>query len=248
MRPLTRPGATVVQVDGHEVSLPVEVRSATMVAAQFLVPVPAAQRIVDPTGLEVARLPGGRASLALSAVRYADNDLGPYHEIAVALGVRPHDAASGWRPSPTAPVTYIHRLPVNQAYTCAVGRGLWGFPKWVAEISYEQRRGATRSVLVDDGRFVLGLQVGRGAVPLPSGETAMACYSFADGVLRRTPWTTRNRLVRARPGGATVVLGEGDVADELRSLGLPRRAVMSVATGLMTATFGTPEIVGRPTG
>lgn len=246
MRPLTHPDATVVDVAGHEVTLPVEVRSATMVAAQFLVPADAAQRIVDPTGLSVARLPGGRASLALSAVRYADNDLGPYHEIAVAFGVRPHDAPTGWRPSATAPVTYIHHLPVNQSYTCTVGRGLWGFPKWVADISYEARAGATTSVLVDDGRFVLGLEVKRGAVPLPAGETAMTCYSFADGVLRRTPWTTRNHLVRARPGGATVALGAGEVADELRSLGLPKRAVMSVTTGLMTATFGAPEAISQP--
>jgi hypothetical protein len=243
MRPLTRSGTTVVDVDGHAVALPVEVRSASMVAAQFLVPAGAAQRIVEPTGLEVARLPGERAGLALSAVRYADNDLGPYHEIAVAVGVRPHDAPPGWRPSATAPVTYIHRLPVNQGYTCTIGRGLWGFPKWVADISYDAGPRATSSVLVDGGRLVLGLEVKRGAIPLPAGETAMTCYSFADGVLRRTPWTTRNQLVRVRPGGATVALGEGEVADELRSLGLPKRAVMSVTTGLMAATFGAPELV-----
>ncbi len=242
---LTIPGSTTVEVDGHEVAIPVEVRSAKMVAAQFLVPADAAQRVIDPSGLEIARLPGGRAGLALSAVQYADNDLGPYHEIAVAFGVRPHDAPPGWKPSATAPVTFIHRLPVNQEYTCTVGRGLWGFPKWVADISYEERGGVTRSVLIDDGRFALGLEVKRGPAPLPSGETAMTCYSCADGVLRRTPWTTHNHRVRARPGGATVALGvDHELADDLRSLGLPRRSAMSVTTGLMTATFGAPEVVG----
>jgi hypothetical protein len=231
-------------VDGDEVTLPVEVRSARMVAVQYLVDAGAAQRLIDYSGLEVVRLPGGRAALTLSAVAYADNDLGPYHEVAVAVAVRPHDAGPRWRPHPTRPTTFIHRLPVNQEFTCRVGRGLWGFPKWVADISYRERRGRTECVMQEGGSLVLGLEVRRGLVPLPASETSMTCYSSCDGVLRRTPWITRNRLAAARPAGATLVLGhEHPMAEELRTLGLPRRAVASITTGAMSARFGAPEVV-----
>ena len=61
----------------------------------------------------------------------------------------------------------------------------------------------------------------------------------ADGVLHRTPWTTRNELVTARIGGAELELGsQHPMAQELRSIGLPKAAFMSMTTGRMTATFG----------
>ena len=36
--------------------------------------------------------------------------------------------------------TYIHRLPVDQSFTCAAGRGIWGFPKTVERIDFATRQ------------------------------------------------------------------------------------------------------------
>jgi hypothetical protein len=232
-------------VDHEVVTIPVEVRSAKMVAAQFLVDAEAAQRVIDYSGLRIARPIGGRAMLALSGVAYADNDLGPYHEFAVAFVVEPHDAPPGTKPSMTKPTTLIHRLPVNQSFTCQVGKGLWGFPKWVCSIDYLERVGRTDCIVSEDGDLAVALEVASGMVPLPSGETEMQAYSWDDGVLRRTPWVTRNARARMRLGGATVRLGNHPMADDLRSLGLPRRALMTTSVGLMSATFGEPEVVER---
>jgi hypothetical protein len=230
-------------VDGETVTIPVEVRSAKMVAAQFLVDADAAQRVIDYSGLRVARPLGGRAMVALSAIAYADNDLGPYHEFAVAFVVEPHDAAPGERRPWNQPTTLIHRLPVNQHFTCAVGKGLWGFPKWVCSVDYVDHGSRTACTVVDEGELAIALEVRRGLVPLPPVETSMTAYSWDDGVLRRTPWITRNRAGRGRPGGATVRLGRHPLSDELASLGLPAKALMSTSVGLMSATFGSPEVV-----
>ncbi len=230
-------------IEGDEITIPVEVRSARMIAVQYLVDAGLAQGVIDYSGLQVALL-RGKAVLALSAVQYLDNDLGPYNEIAIAFGVHPHDAAPGAKPSLSRPTTFIHKLPVNQAFTCAAGRGIWGFPKWITSISYAERANGTEAVLIDGGEFALGVSVRHSPVPLPSREMVMTWYSWCDGVLRRTPWTTRNKFVHARPGGATVALGSSSgIASELRSLGLPKRALMSMTAGLMTATFGAPETV-----
>jgi hypothetical protein len=240
------PTTSSFALDGERIAVPVEVRSAKMVAAQFLVDATAAQSLIDYSGLRVARQRGDRAICALSAVQYTDNDLGPYHEFAVALVVEPHDAGPGFRPSLTRVTTFIHRLPVNQEFTCRVGRGLWGFPKWVTQIDYLESGGFTRCRISQGGEPVLTFDVAPGWVPLPGGEVEMACYSWADGILRRTPWVTRSRHLRARPGGATLYLGDGHpMADELRALGLPKRALMSTGTPLMSATFGAPEIIER---
>lgn len=235
-------------VEGERVTLPVEVRSAAMVAATFLVDGDAAQRMIDHTGLDAVRTRRGQATVSLSAVQYADNDLGPYNEIAVAVVVRPHDLPAGAKP-PSAfggeVTTYIHRLPVNQAFTRAAGRGIWGFPKWITDITYRREGPVTHAVLVDDGELVLGLRVRRGPIPLPARDLHMSCYSYNDGVLRRTPWVTRNRAMRGGIGGTTLTLGSvHPMALELRALGLPGRAVFAMTTSVLTATFGAPEIVG----
>jgi hypothetical protein len=235
--------AVAFTVDQEVVTIPVEVRSAKMVAAQFLVDADAAQRVIDYSGLRIARPVGNKAMLALSGVAYADNDLGPYHEFAIAFVVEPHDARAGDKASFKNPTTFIHRLPVNQEFTCKVGKGLWGFPKWVCEIEYRDRGRHTDCVVSESGSLAVALEVARGLVPLPSSEMEMQAYSWDEGVLRRTPWITRNKRARARPGGATVALGDHPMADDLRSLGLPSRALMTTSVGLMSATFGEPEII-----
>lgn len=240
-----RPEAFLVA--GERVVLPVEVRSAAMVSATFLVDGDAAQAMIDHTGLAAVIDRKGRASVSLSAVQYGDNDLGPYHEIAVAVVVRPHDLPPGAKPpSPFGGevTTYIHRLPVNQAFTRAAGRGIWGFPKWVTDITYRRQGRRTEAVLVDDGELVLGLQVQRGPIPIPARDLHMSCYACNDGVLRRTPWTTRNKAMWGSVGGASLELGSTHpMARELRDLGLPAKAVFSMTTGRLSATFGAPELV-----
>jgi hypothetical protein len=245
---------------GRTIGLPVEVRRAAQWGVQYLVPAAAAQRIVDPTGLEVTGPVPGRALVALAVCRYDDTDLDPYHEVAVSFVVRPHDA-----PPLDSPVqrtreffagtigAYIHRLPVDQEFTCAAGRGIWGFPKWVTTIDIDEppepgpdpASGAgtgTTVRLVDDGVHVLTLTVAAGGrLRLPA--QAPPSYSFADGVLRRTRWTTSSEGTSGRLGGASLVLGRHPMAEELRSLGLPKRALFSSSASQMRASFGGAEIV-----
>jgi hypothetical protein len=237
-----------VMVDGERVTIPVEVRSAKMVAATFLVDAEATQSLIDHTGLRAVSQ-RGRAVCALSAVQYSDNDLGPYNELAVAFVVEPHDAstggssAGGWSSMAAGSVTtFIHRLPVNQEFTCHAGRQIWGFPKWVADITCTERGRRHDCVLIDEGELVLSLSITLGPIPVPAKPTEMSCYSWSDGALRRTSWITDPVSMSGRPGGAVLELGHGHpMADELRSLGLPKRALMTMSTPVMRATFGPPE-------
>ena len=248
------PGSCTVL--GRVVGIPVEVRRAAQWNVQYLVPTAAAQRLVDPTGLEVTGPLPGKALMALAVCRYDDTDLDPYHEVAVSFVVRLHDAPP--RPSTTqrarefatgAIGVYIHRLPVDQEFSCAAGRDIWGFPKWVTSIDIDEppvgdhRAGSGTVVrLVDGNAHVLTLTLAAGGrLRLPS--QAPPSYSFGDGILRRTPWTTSSEGTSGRPGGATLVLGHHPMADELRSLGLPKRALFSSSASQMRASFGAAEVI-----
>jgi hypothetical protein len=191
--------------------------------------------------------------------RYDDTDLDPYHEVAVSFVVRAHDAMVGAsalqraREFATGAIgVYIHRLPVDREFTCVAGRDIWGFPKWVTSIDIDEpstarpRAGSGTSVrLVDDGVHVLTLGIAAGGrLRLP--PRAPPSYSFADGVLRRTTWTTSSEGTTGRFGGATLTLGDHPMADELRSLGLPKRALFSSSAAQMTASFDGAEVVAPP--
>jgi hypothetical protein len=183
------------------------------------------------TGLEPKRLPGGRALCILAAVQYVDNDLGPYNEVAMCLAV------GGAGDSP--PGAYIHQLPVDGEFTCAAGRGVWGFPKWIAEIVIRVDHTGLRCHLAHDGEMILDLHVHRRPLPLPSKPAEMSAYARLDGATRRTPFMSRATGVRGGPLGATLAVGDRHpMAQDLRSLGLPRRAVMSTTIGNLAATFG----------
>lgn len=244
---------------GRKVGLPVEVRRARQWAVQYLVPAAAAQSIVAPTGLEVTGPLPGKALVALAVCRYDDTDLDPYHEVAVSFVVREHDAP----PRPTAGRrakefaagavgAYIHRLPVDQEFTCVAGRDIWGFPKWVTSIDIDEpiprdgRAGTGTTVrLVDDGVHVLTLTIAAGGrLGLPS--QAPPSYSFGGGILRRTTWSTSAEGTTGRPGGATLVLGDHPMAEELRSLGLPKRALFSSSSAQMRASFDGAEVIAKP--
>jgi len=237
--------ADVAVVEGTELTYPIEVRAARQASATWMVDGDAAQAIVDPSGLRVTRNRKGLATCSIAAVDYIDNDLGTYHELALAFVVQPHDATTPQRPSPMKPITYIHQLPVDQAFTCAAGRQLWGFPKWVTEVTYDEDADGTHAALIEDGQLVARLHVAKGWIPIPSRPLDMTCYTSMDGVLRRTPWTTVSHGAKLRKGGATIEVGDGHpLATELRTLGVAhRKPLLSMTVSRMTATFGRAEVV-----
>jgi len=243
---MSEASGSVHQIAGRRVALPCEVRDASSGAATFLVDATAARRLLPGPELDVVEAWPGRALLTLAAIDYRDNDLGDYHEVSVAFFVRERQAPRG------LPVlgpalgllggrlpTWIHRLPVDQAFTCEAGRRIWGFPKTVDGITMAHGR---RSVCTwrADGRHVLTLSLPRGG-RLTIPDQALSTYTWIEGALHRTRFTTGARGAGFRPGGARLELGDHGISDELRSLGLPRRALMSVWMEHMHARFEAPE-------
>jgi hypothetical protein len=242
--------AQVHPIQGHQVALPVLIRDAAVASAMFAVPAAAAQAVIAYTGLEIAEPLPGKAICSLAFVRYADGDLGPYHEFAVAFLVRPPGT-----PAPTGALgrlrgmqgvgAFIHWLPVNQEFTLECGRSIWGFPKELADMPMDLAGRVKRCAVRFGGRTAIEMAVKPGA-PMPGGAGApkVDAYSCLDGVTRRTPWTVQPSDVRMRPGGATVVLGDHPVAEELRSLGLDRaRALSTTTVGHLRMSFEPAEEV-----
>lgn len=239
-------GQPTYVIQGREVRLPVEVRDATAAVGYYLVSAPAAQRLIAPSGLRVAHVLPGKTFCTIGTMNYKDGDLGTYFEIAITFFVQEPGVrmlpiigtALGFARGNIA--AYIHRLPVNGEFTCEAGRTIWGFPKVVTDISLTTDDDEETATLRADGEHVLTQSMRiRGARSFP--ERTQISYSCLDGVLYRTPSTMSGEAIGARFRGARLSLGTHPIADELRSLGLPKRALFSTYIGKMRGEFFAAE-------
>ncbi len=234
------------EIQGRTIDLPVEVRDASSGAALFLVPASAAARLI-PSAFEIAEVLPGRGICSLAMVDYKDNDLGDYNEIAIGFmvvvkGARPFvpylgtmiDLLRGRLAS------HIIHMPVDQSFTRDAGCMIWGYPKTLQEIEIEILGDQARARLEVDGEHALTLSLPRGGHrSVPDGQ--ITTLSLIEGIPHRTVARQRIEGMGIRFGGAEVELGVGRLADDLRSLGLPKRAMMSIWMEHMQASFGPPE-------
>jgi hypothetical protein len=211
--------------------------------ATWLVSSRVAQSLLPGPELEIAEVLPGRGLLSIACIDYRDNDLGDYNEVSVAFFVRrrgarkivPYfgaalDGMRGRLP------THILHLPVNQRFTCEAGRVIWGFPKTLDEIDFDTSGDRALCIWNDQGQNVLKLSLpigGRREFP----EQALCTYSYIGGVLHETRFVSGAMDFGVRLGGAEIELGAHPIADQLRSLGLPKPALMSVWMGKMRGRF-----------
>jgi hypothetical protein len=224
-------------------TMPVRIRKANTHVAMFSVAAPAAQRMIDHTGLRVCEYLPGRAVTMLMLVRYVDGDLGKYHEFGTAVMVNPPGSNAKGPAALASAAAFIHHLPVDQSFTLEAGRRIWGFPKIMADFTVRETPRFDFEVS-ENGTFIAGMEFGRG-VPIPSAVTArpqvLKTYSHADGVLREIPWEMRNSGMSVRLGGARLRLGDHPYARELAALGLPKRPFASQASANVEMAFGDAQ-------
>jgi hypothetical protein len=238
-------------VGGRAISLPVEVRSAKVAFANYLVSVDDAYRFVADSGLQLTEVLPGRALCALSVVDYVDGDLGSYGEVALAFVVRPYGAP----PVATTRARlgellrgdvgiYMHSVPVTEEFPRASGVQIWGLPKYTAEISLTASKSRAIGTMKHEGEHVVTLTV-RGPGRLRFPRVTFDTYTHRDGVLRVFPSCLGGRRAGARLGGAAVDVGHRHpMALDIRALGLHRkRAVASGFVEHCSGSFDDPMIL-----
>ena len=230
---------TSYEISGRTVTMPVLVRDASAGTAMFEVDTAAAQALLPGDAFRVVEAAPGVAQLAVATIDYRVNDLGDYHEVGITLFVVPRAADDG--SDDVVAGTFITHLPVDQQFTCDAGRGIWGFPKSVEEITLDCAENATTTTLRMDGELVLRLVLPRGGTDeMPAME--MVTYSYIEGAPHVTAFSQGGRGSQVVVGGEGVnlELGTHPIAEALRSLGLPSAPVLSTWTEHMQGRFDAP--------
>ena len=122
----------------------------------------------------------------------------------------------------------MYRMPVDQEFTCHAGNQVMGLPKTVEQIEFRYSDDAVQVHLVFDGSPTLQVTFPRVAGVGEPAAVASESYAYLDGVPYSTTLEMEMGTGLIDPEDVVLTLGEGPVAEELRSLGLP--TVPDVAT------------------
>lgn len=225
------------EIDGREITFPMEVAEMNAATLLFSVPADAATSLLPGDGFAIAEVSPGVAQLIIAACDYRQNPWGDYNEVNLGFLARPVGAPDDVVGS------FVYRMPVNQAFTCEAGNKVMGFPKTVEVIEADYNtKGRVSFRLSMGGHFTIALTFPR-AEPMGEPERFEAdSFSYVDGVAYATPLSMDMGTGFIDPADVTIELGDGVVADELRTLGLPTAPDLATWGEGLSATF----LLGQP--
>lgn len=242
------------EIDGVTIEFPMvveELRSATLT---FTVPLEPARRLLPGDAFEVAEVAPGSAMLVLALCDYVRNPWGDYDE--VNLGLLAHPVGR-----PDAVGAFQWRMPVDQEFTCTAGNRVLGLPKSVEDldIAYTGAPGVgsveVRLVTADEPAGSVSLLV---ELPHPAPEDTgsggpvsrdpATTYSYLDGRPMELALEMELPSQSVDPTAVRIEVGEGALARELRSLGLPTTPDLVLWGEGLSAVFQAPRPLGVPDG
>jgi Acetoacetate decarboxylase (ADC) len=237
----------------HIVEVPQRYYDWSFIMAHF----PASSRrvrdLVPVDDLEPVEIVPGLAVLTLAGFEYRHMaTLQPYNEVAVMVPVR-------FRPKCRIPLLpllkpddydvgfWVHHLPVTTQEACNAGIQIWGLPKGVADITFQDVGWSRRCELREGGQHVLTLSSATGETRAESRR--FFAYSRRNGELLRSLVDTRAQYYAWNvPGRASFTLGPHPVAQEVRELDPHNLAIAGLFAFSARSRLhpGSPVVIGEP--
>lgn len=218
------------------VDFPLQVAEHNTALLGFDVPVEAARRWVPGGYFELTEVMPGVARMVVSACDYRRTDWASSRSLTFGFLVsRAGTAADGIG-------LLVHRMPVNEPLSCALGRGIMDFPVSIEIIKVDYVPDEVTFQLAIGVHPTLELRIPRVPPQKAARRIDLTSYSYRDGV----PYamTVAMDLPRGEvsdPRTVGVTLGNGPFADELRGLGLTSPESCLWGEGLTATISG-----GRP--
>lgn len=216
------------------IHVPVFYYDSKSLNALFLAPQNRLKALLPSARMHPIRVTPGRGIVAISAMEYQDNDLGPYNEVAVSIPFTLDRATPLFtgilRKSPEVPKLYIRHLPVTTEIARAAGVEFAGYPKFLANITFEKRDGWITCRLAEGDQHILTL-AGRELETQEAPRSRSHYFTARGGRLLRSEGISSERLQATSTDASHVRLQLGDhpISQELKGLGLGRLLVYQYA-------------------
>jgi hypothetical protein len=205
--------------------------NASLVAI-FLAASSNVEQLLPHPRMKLVEMMPGRCIVAFAAFEYRKTDFEPYNEVSISFLI-----SFGKRPVPGITAakmmlsrttsSYVWQLPVNTEHARAGGADLFGYPKFLADIDFEERDDWITCSLTEGGQEILQLS-GRKLPTKPGKLTRYFTYAVENG----SPLAAEvlvNPLAYAEAYGGREVkleLGSGHrICDELKQINLGKQAL-----------------------
>jgi len=211
-----------IEISGVRITFPIRYFDSSTIAASFSAPAAKVQEALPSDKLKPVQFMPGTAAIALAAMEYRHIDsLAPYNEFGIMVPVVYQTADN----VPGLPGLYVLHLPVTTEEARLGGVEIYGYPKFIAEISFEDADEIHRCRVRAEGKDIITLEVRKLAREPQSSE--FCTYTVKDGQLLRTLVQQQGQVGASDVrGGASYTLGDHPIAEELRALGMDKTSVL----------------------
>lgn len=214
----------------YDIRLPIRYREAEAVMAFFPAPTPRIREILPSDKVRPVEAAPGRSLLAVVAFEYRDTDIGPYNELGICVPILFRSPIA----PPLVPLAlekwyprlgfYIHHLPVTTDIARWGGRHYYGYPKFVADIGFDESDRYRTCHLSEGGRTILDLTVEK-VQKRKREKRDFVTYSILGEEILKTVIHADLDVGSARLRGAVMRLGHHPVSEEIRMLEASPRAL-----------------------
>lgn len=211
-----------IEFKGVRIRFPIRYFDLSSIVGAFPAPVAKVQEVLPSDKLKPVQPMPGTAIVALVAEEFRAVDvIGPYNEFGVMIPVAYETAGN----VPGLPGLYVLHLPVTSEEARLSGVEIYGFPKFLADISFEQAGEIHRCRVRAEEKDIITMEVRKSATE-PQSED-IYYYAVKDGQLLRTLIRTQGQNSTSYiRGGASYTLGDHPIAEELLALEMDRTSVM----------------------
>jgi hypothetical protein len=208
-------------------------RVATRILNYFVEPALLSPKL-EKTGLLPCRFFNGKAMVSLTFFNYQEVTVGPYDEVVVSFVVYPEGLGPPSVPTLTLALLkrerfwqkmgmYVLEMPVTIPGARAAGREIWGYPKFLTEITHEFK-GKQFSYTVHDpegGNPIVSLEAEM-VSGLSGGAFDLTSFTHYEISIWRTTTDVRGRMTNAGCKWSRVTTNDSKhpMAVNIRDLGL----------------------------
>ena len=227
---------------GQPMEFPIFYYDVRFVTAIFTAKTSALKRLLPHPRFKPIQIWPGTGMLGIAAFEYHDTSVGPYNEVGIAIPIKfpsrfvvPGLSALKMMRKNLFPM-YIHHLPVTTEIALKFGIHFYNYPKFLAEITFQDQDESLEVTLKEKDDLILKLL----AKKLPLKRSAgfeFHTYSIKDNVVMHTlveGWAPKFGAVRMG-SIAELELGEHGISKELAELNLSKTARSGLyGEGVMT--------------
>ena len=227
-------GQMDIEIGGRHGKTPTFYYECSSITATFPARLGALRELMPAPNYVPARLAPGIGIVAIECLEYRSTDIGPYNELAISvllndpptrLNLPGRALVSSFR-THHRDVFVVH-LPVTTNVALAGGVDFYGFPKFIADIQFDEPAERRRCRLAEGSEHILTLTGER--MPTPgSGQVDIICRIWMDGQPQaaRLRKNQLNIAATYRPGAARLAVGaDHPIARRLDRILLSRRSL-----------------------